>query len=51
LLYFFDFRHDLWNPVKNADSGQQEQNAPNQLQFGFLFIFHKKVCWSVGVLE
>jgi hypothetical protein len=36
MLYFFNFRHHLRNPKKDADSGQQKQNAPDQLEPVFL---------------
>jgi hypothetical protein len=48
MLYFLDLGHYLRNPKKKAYSGQHEQNAPDEVQCGFWFIFHNK---SAGVLE
>ena len=36
MLYFLDFRHNLRNPKKDADSGQQKQNAPDELKLVLL---------------
>jgi len=40
MLNFFYFRHHLRDPKKNANPGEQEQDAPDELQRAF-FICHR----------
>ncbi len=48
MLNFLYFGHKLGNPEKHPYSGNQKQKAPDQLQRGFCFIFHRQSFWPLA---